>query len=191
MTKKEIIKEIKRLEKKQLRSFEAMTKDIKFMKDERARTILKETETYNLMKQYYNFNINRGYFSTIYTSKKSKSELEKILDNLQALELNPHATAGGMKKHIKEELKNLGGEPGDDLFLPVDWEQWAGYYNFSSEFVNNLRWASDEEQIELMRSECADQEPVDERQMPEEFASVNIKTIEDVKFILKATGWYD
>lgn len=189
MTRKEIIKEIKRLENKQSRSMKAMYQSA-YIKggigDKLALDILKSTEMWNKLSMIYGTDLKplkKGL------SKMKKEELLDYLDKLQDIDISPLSTATAMNKFISKESKGLKELKVYDLISEIDWEQWLHLYIIPSEYLYSSSWESPSEKVTSLREEVLKpQEPVSPRQIPDEYASKHCHTIEDWNYIVsKAT----
>ena len=189
MTKKEIIKEIKRLENKQSRSMKAMYQSA-YIKggigNSLAVDILKSTEMWNKLSMIYGSDFKPLQKNL---SKMKKDELLQYLDKLQDIDISPLSTATEMNKFIAKETKALKKLKIDDVINNIDWEQWLHLYIIPSEYLYSAMWESPSEKVVSLReTQLKPQEPVSPRQIPDEYASKHCNTIEDWNFIIsKAT----
>lgn len=180
MTRKEIIKEIKRLENKQSRSMKAMYQSA-YIKggigNPVALEILKSTEMWNKLTMLYGSDFKPLQKNI---SKMKKDKLLKYLDELQDIEISPLSTATAMNKFIAKETKGLKQLKVYDLINEIDWEQWLHLYIIPSEYMYASMWESPSENVMSLRETILKpQEPVSPRQIPDEYASKHCNTFED------------
>ena len=184
MTKAEIIKEIRRLEGKQLRSMKSMYRNA-YLKGPDALSILKSTDIWNKLSMVYGFNINKGFTAlTKGLGGMNKAALLDYLDKLQDIDLSDKSRATDMNRFVNQETsrwrKWRGSTPGaPEVPEEIDWEKWLKLYELPSEYVAEAKWASGAEKVRTIIGLLKPQESVSPRQTEEEFASRNVFTPSD------------
>lgn len=180
-----------------------MLRNARLLKEKNlAVSILQGTNAFQMLNLLYNFNINKGVTALTKISGMNKSELLKYLDQLQAIDLDPLATATKMDQFIRAEIRRMNllasgafkevpaGAIGEDSLGAItapgfDWEKWLGYYWLPSEYVYSAQWASGAERIVSIKPFLREQEPVNPRQQETEYASRNVWTEADWEKVVK------
>lgn len=185
MKRQEIIKEIRRLEKKQLKSMKSMYQHA-YIKGGVSLSMLKLTDAWNKMAMQYSLDTSKGFTTRKKNINKWKiKELLDYLDELQDIELTENATATQMNKFINEQTSRwkkikIGSGAGlPELPEEIDWEKWLKLYELPSEYVASATWSSGAEKVKTIIPLLGIQEAVNPRQTELELASKNVFTSAD------------
>ena len=190
MTKKEIKSEIKKLEKKLLKSYKAMKRE----------KPLRTSHSFELMKEVFTETYS-GY-KTIGLSRLNKSQLQAYYNSLKGIEAQEGSTYKEAKKRY-EESKNRARERGmsKDLigFIEKNADSWEVFvnsktfkdsvsaYEYESSLFDDLRSVSEEEKFSVFKHWLEEQEDVWDYDLPKDEA----KDLFEYSSILTEENWKD
>ena len=173
MTKKEIKSEIKKLEKKLLKSYKAMKRE----------KPLRTSHSFELMKEVFTETYS-GY-KTIGISKMNKSELQAYYNSLKGIEAQEGSTYKEAKKRYiksKKRAKERGMSKELIKFIEKNADSWEVFtnsktfkdsvsaYEYESSLFDDLRSVTEEEKFSVFKHWLEEQEDMWNYDLPKEEA---------------------
>lgn len=190
MTKKEIKSEIKKLEKKLLKSYKAMKRD----------KPLRSSHSFELMKEVFTETYS-GY-KTIGLSKLNKSQLQAYYNSLKGIEAQEGSTYEEAKKRYvesKKRAKERGMSKDLIEFIEKNADSWEVFvnsktfkdsvsaYEYESSLFDDLRSVTEEEKYSVFKHWLEEQEDVWDYDLPKDEA----KDLFEYSSILSKDNWKD
>lgn len=188
MNKKEIKSEIKKLEKKLLKSYKAMKRD----------KPLRTSHSFELMKEVFTETYS-GY-KTIGLSRLNKSQLQAYYNSLKGIEAQEGSTYKEAKKRYdesKKRAKQRGMSKELIDFIEKNADSWEVFvnsktfkdsvsaYEYESSLFDDLRSVTEEEKYSVFKHWLEEQEDVWDYDLPKDEA----KDLFEYSSILTEDNW--